>query len=101
MRCLRFAGGFVCVSGRSRVEKKKDTGIIWPAERQALSVRGYRFKYARKCRLCPATIEFWSTPDRKLIPLDRQADERRVPHWSTCPAAAEFRKNAKQGDLFR
>jgi hypothetical protein len=72
---------------------------FWPAERGQLTIAGYRFKYARACRLCNALIEFWSTPDHKLIPLDRQADERRIPHRSTCPRADEFRQKAKQGDL--
>src|SRR5579872_4856279 len=100
MRCIPFAGGFICGGGRMAEKKSQTNAMTWPAERQALVLAGYRFKYARPCRLCKATIEFWSTPNRKLIPLDRQADERRVPHWSTCPNAAEFRKSAKQGDLF-
>jgi hypothetical protein len=101
MVCQRVQIGdaVVIVCGPKPREKKE----FWPAERTKLTIAGYRFKYARACRLCRAQIEFWSTPEHKLIPLDRRTDERRVPHWSTCPDAAEFRKKHKieQGELFK
>lgn len=82
--------------------EKKSNGITWPAERQALSIRGYRLKYARPCRLCGTKIEFWSTPNHKLIPLEKTVNDLRLPHHSTCPKAAEFQKKRAegQGDLF-
>lgn len=42
-----------------------------------------------RCSSCKAEIEWWRTPKGKNIPLDSGT---LVPHWSTCPNAADFRK---------
>jgi len=78
--------------------------VAGPMSRQKLQLAGYRCQYERHCRLCEAMIEFWQTPAKKLIPLDRRPDDTFMPHHATCPRAAEFRKkraaDAAQKDLF-
>lgn len=108
MRCQRVQFGdtigFVC-GPKPRVSKQKanpePTG--WPTSRHKMQLAGYRLQYARACKLCKAQIEFWKTPSGKLMPLDRRPDDTFMPHWSTCPNAADFRKkhNITQGELFK
>ena len=71
--------------------------IEWPTTRHKLQLAGYRLQYARPCKLCAAKIEFWKTPAKKLIPLDRRPDDTFMPHWATCPHAEEFRKKQASG----
>ncbi len=77
--------------------------IAWPTTRHKLQLAGYHMQYARPCKLCRAQIEFWKTPAKKLIPLDRRPDDTFMPHHATCPHADEFRKKpqTKQEPLFK
>jgi len=71
----------------------------FPKTLDELKHAGYRYHSTRRCRRCPAEIEFWWTPDNKLMPLDVDGKGNVVTHWSTCPKAEAFRK-PKQGALF-
>lgn len=72
---------------------------------------GYRFLRERPCKLCGKSIELWQTPLQRTMPIERAADQKVIPHWSTCPHADKFRKRhglkkagpepAKQKDLFK
>lgn len=93
-------GNYAIVCGERAAHKKKLEPIAWPTSRVKLQVAGYHLKYARRCRLCDALIEFWRTPAARLIPLDRRSDDTLTPHHSTCPWADEFRQKSKQRDLF-
>jgi hypothetical protein len=66
--------------------------ITFPARQQVLMAAGWRFNYTRRCRLCPAMLDFWWTPAGKMAPLEMQPDGRYVSHFATCPAAEKFRK---------
>jgi hypothetical protein len=84
-------------------QERTNATLAWPAGREQLVNAGYHFKYARKCRLCDALIEFWTTPNHKIVALDRpDKDERRMPHLATCAKVREYvrQMKAKQGDLF-
>jgi hypothetical protein len=79
--------------------------MSFPTTLDELRHEGYLYKSTIRCRGCQAVIEFWVTPEsqqlgfdgqvstrpRKLIPLDIDGQGKVVPHWSTCPKAAEFR----------
>ena len=76
-----------------------------PTKREDLVQMGYMFDNDAKCRGCGAEIEWWITPKGKKMPMSviEVKDESRVfpqpvlriermPHWSTCPNAEDFRK---------
>jgi hypothetical protein len=50
----------------------------------------YRFGDANRCRGCPATIYWYTTPAGKRSPHDADG----TPHWATCPARESFRRRA-------
>ena len=35
-----------------------------------LKAEKWRFRVARKCKLCDADLEFWETPNKTLMPLE-------------------------------
>ena len=78
---------------------KPKAAISWPATALQLEAAGWRLELVRRCRLCPASIEFWVKGKTKM-PLDQGERGLRSPHWASCPRAAEFRTRSKQGDLF-
>ena len=63
----------------------------FPKTDTELTAQGYAFENKAKCRGCGADIEWWLTPKGKHIPLDAATLET---HWSTCPKAKDFRKQA-------
>ena len=75
-----------------------------PGKKSDLEAMGYVFDNEAKCRGCGAEIEWWITPKGKSMPMSvqeiRETDSpisplkeyRRVPHWSDCPNAGDFRK---------
>lgn len=74
-----------------------------PATCRQLEAAGYRFVYARRCKRCDVSLEFWQTPAKKWAPLEPMKDDpqrRRASHFATCPFAKEFRAEEKQGKLF-
>lgn len=59
-----------------------------------LKAAGYEFKERGVCRLCPASIDWFLSPNKKLGPwnaMDAPTDEAKS-HFATCPNAAAFRK---------
>ena len=75
-----------------------------PEKREDLVAMGYVFDNEAFCRGCGAPIEWWITPNGKKMPmsvLEVHKTEsavspvvgyRRVPHWSDCPNAKDFRR---------
>jgi hypothetical protein len=75
-----------------------------PEKKADLEAFGYVFDNKAKCRGCGAEIEWWITPRGKKMPMSVQIvretgspispvkEYRRVPHWSDCPNAKDFRK---------
>jgi hypothetical protein len=64
----------------------------WPYHSDAeLTVAGYKFDNRSRFKgaTCGAEIEWWWTPNNRLIPLDAGTMQ---PHFATCPDVAEFRK---------
>lgn len=94
-------GNYAIVCGGRASHKKKPEPITWPTSRAKLQLAGYHLKYARRCRLCDALIEFWRTPANKMMPLDRRPDDTFTPHHSTCPRVEEFRQKTNQNELFK
>lgn len=64
----------------------------FPKTEADLKAQGYRFKDKALCRGCHATIEWWTTPNGKLMPLDPGSCE---PHWGSCPARDQFKKKKR------
>lgn len=77
-----------------------------PETKEELEKAGYVFDNEAHCKGCGAEIEWWITPNGKKMPMSVQEQRvgegyfrsvigfRRIPHWSNCPNAKEFR-NAK------
>jgi hypothetical protein len=76
-----------------------------PEKREDLIALGYVFDNESHCRGCGAEIEWWITPKGKKMPMSVKEvkDEEkgffapvekvvRIPHWTDCPNAADFRK---------
>jgi len=76
-----------------------------PEKREDLLAMGYVYDNDGYCKGCGAPIEWWVTPKDKKMPMSVKEvkDETkgffapvekviRVPHWSDCPNAQEFRK---------
>jgi hypothetical protein len=75
-----------------------------PTKREDLVLMGYVFDNEANCRGCGAEIEWWITPKGKKMPMSvkeiRERDSpispikeiQRVPHWSDCPNAEDFRR---------
>jgi hypothetical protein len=79
-----------------------------PEKREDLIALGYVFDNDAKCRGCGAAIEWWVTPKGKKMPMSvkEKKDETkgffapveefiRIPHWTDCPNADEFRGRKK------
>lgn len=61
----------------------------FPTSQQGLLDAGYTPTGEGHCRACGAAIDWWKTPNGKVIPLDFATA---TPHWSTCPKADDSRK---------
>ena len=79
-----------------------------PESREDLIALGYVFDNDAHCRGCGAPMEWWITPKGKKMPMSVKEvrDETkgpfapiekviRIPHWSDCPNADDFRKGKK------
>jgi hypothetical protein len=63
----------------------------FPKTEEELEAQGYKFKSASQCRSCHAPIEFWETPNGKMIPLNDDC----TAHFATCPEADKFRRTKR------
>ena len=73
-------------------------------KKEDLEAMGYVFDNEAHCRGCGAYIEWWITPRGKKMPMSvKEVRERespiasikeilRIPHWTDCPNAGDFRK---------
>lgn len=61
--------------------------------RAELEAAGYSFKKSGVCKscACAAFIEWWNTPNSKVIPLDSDSLK---PHWATCRDSQSFKNTA-------
>lgn len=79
-----------------------------PTKREDLVAMGYLFDNDAKCRGCGAAIEWWITPKGKKMPMSVKEvrDETlsfpqpvvrldRIPHWTDCPNAEDFRRHPR------
>jgi hypothetical protein len=72
----------------------------FPASSDELKKAGYEYDNDSAYRGCHAPIEWWITPNGKKMPftvkragdLLKVTDEVRMPHWSDCPNAQDFRR---------
>lgn len=89
----------------SRKQMEKNAAKLeWPATRKALYAAGYQremHRPARPCKVCGVRIEFWRTPDGKLMPVELDPHStpdapRMLCHFATCPGAEKFRKPEHQ-----
>jgi hypothetical protein len=77
-----------------------------PTKREDLEALGYVYDNDARCRGCDAHIEWWITPKGKKMPFSVKEVKRdpdvffspsvqieRVPHFSDCPTAADWRKS--------
>lgn len=72
----------------------------FPASADELKAAGYEYDNDSACRGCQAPIEWWITPAGKKMPMTVKATgtllkasgDVRVPHWSDCPNAKDFRR---------
>lgn len=83
-----------------------------PATRSQIKEAGYVFEFARPCKRCGVSLEFYRTPAKALSPLEPIVVDRvwlMDSHFKTCPFANEFHKKSApapapkkpdQGDLF-
>lgn len=81
-----------------------------PTSKEGLEAAGYLFDNESHCRACGAPIEWYISPRNKKIPFDVVAvkgtdtffspvrEFQRIPHWASCPNAADFRKKRVQDE---
>ncbi len=106
--CIRLDDGtvmFIDYSAPRKPSKKQmQKKLEWPSTRKTLYAAGYARDLqapSRPCKLCGVKIEFWRTPEGKLMPLE--VDPLSMPnapmllcHFATCPEAEKFRKPQHQ-----
>jgi len=73
-----------------------------PETKEGLEEAGYVYDNDAVCRGCRQAIEWWITPKGKKMPMSvievRESLVkpveciRRVPHWTDCPNAQDFRR---------
>jgi hypothetical protein len=78
--------------------------VAIPEKREDLVAMGYVFDNEARCRGCDAVIEWWITPKGKKMPMSVKEVKStggvfapvvefvRIPHFTDCPNAADFRK---------
>lgn len=76
-----------------------------PTKKEDLEAAGYLFDNEGTCRGCGERIEWYITPAGKKMPMSvvevRERDSpiapikeiQRIPHWSNCSHAGDFRKS--------
>ena len=68
--------------------------MSFPATRKALEDAGYKRTSYTRCSACMAAIEFWNTPQGRVMPMEAMPDDDSpaISHFANCPEAARFRK---------
>lgn len=66
--------------------------MAFPKILEELVQQGYKFENDSHCTGCNASIEWWTTPRGKKMPLDVDEAGNVVSHFVTCPKAKDFRK---------
>src|SRR3954470_1522461 len=77
------------------IAKPEETNMSnWNFKSDAeMNAAGYHFSRCGFCRGCAAGIEWWRTPQNKMMPIDRDGDQAAPqPHWVRCTARDQFRK---------
>lgn len=77
-----------------------DASVKFPATSDELKTAGYEYDNDSSCRGCQAPIEWWITPNGKKMPMTVkkagnvlfESAEVRIPHWSDCPNAKDFKR---------
>ena len=64
----------------------------FPKNIDELIKAGYQFDNHANCRGCAEIIEWWVAPSGKKMPMDVHTDGTVLSHFSTCPKAANFRR---------
>lgn len=79
-------------------QSRQSTRRPLPSTRTELVVAGYVFSNLKPCNGCQRNIEWWTSPRGSPLPFDPMAEgaEMAVNHLETCPAASEYRKEAKR-----
>lgn len=73
----------------SVTKRKRRKPLPFPKTDAELRAAGYSFKNGSHCRGCGRKIQWYTTPAKKVIPLDLDTYE---PHFGTCPNRDDFRK---------
>jgi VRR-NUC domain len=98
MPFIRWGGGWCHIKVAKRPRRRtKFMGLRWPATRKELYAAGYVREMtmaSRPCKRCGIVIQFWRTPDKKLMPIEESKEDANelLCHFNTCPHAEEFRK---------
>ena len=78
-----------------------------PDTKEGLEAAGYLYDNDSTCRGCGDSIEWWITPNDKKMPMSVVTDKkdgglfsperglRRIPHWTHCENAKDFRNANK------
>ena len=64
----------------------------FPKSLEELKAAGYVFSNHAACKGCGATVEWFTTPKGKKMPMDVDTAGNVVSHFSTCKNAEDFRK---------
>jgi hypothetical protein len=78
---------------------ERETMMPFPATREAMEAAGYKRSSYTRCSGCGESIEFWTTPAGKQIPMNFMAypDTPAVSHFVTCPKATQFKRKTRPG----
>lgn len=68
----------------------------FPRNADEMRSQGYTFLNHGECDGCHEQIEWWRTPQKRQMPMNRMPElyTPAVPHWANCPEAGHFRKKA-------
>lgn len=58
-----------------------------------LKEKGYRFENDAECKGCGESIEWWTSPNGKKIPMNpmERSEDEAIAHWTSCVEADSFR----------
>jgi hypothetical protein len=103
-RCALHAGDNLDYCPKCIAKPEETNMANWNFKSDAeMNAAGYHFSRCGFCRGCAANIEWWRTPQNKMMPLDRAQRDRNnnagavddaapQPHWVRCTARDQFRR---------